>query len=171
MEPERLTVLGAASLRYGPTICGGLACYFGEQPLEITFWDPDPERLDLFDLFARYLFTLNKTPHRLLSTADPHEAIFGADRIVLALDDHGADRFVPDATSVTVIEALRQEFPDGAQILDLREDDAIPEPTEEEIRALPHDIMRYLRGDDWAYGFLREQEESPVRRWLQAGQR
>lgn len=171
MEPERLTVLGAASLRYGPTVCGGLAAYFGEQPLEITFWDPDPERLDLFDLFERYLFNLNKTPHRLISTGDPHEAIFGADRIVIALDDHGADRFVPDATSVTIIEALRLEFPDGAQILDLREHVSIPEPTEEEVRALPHDIMRYLRGDDYAYDFLREQASSPVKLWLQEGQR
>ncbi len=171
MEPERLAVLGAASLRYAPTICAGLAIYFGEQPLEVRFWDADPERLDLFDRFARYLFELNKTPHLLMSTEDPHEAIFGSDRIVIALDDHGAERFLPDATSVTVVEALRLQFPDGAKVLDLRDDLAIPEPTEEEVRALPHDIMRYLRGDDWAYGFLREQAESPVKLWLQAGQR
>lgn len=170
MEPERLTVLGAASLRFGPTVCGGLAVYFGERPLEVRFWDADPERLDLFDRFARYLFDLNKTPHRLLSTEDPHEAIFGTDRIVIALDDHGAESFRPEATSVTVVEALRREFPDGAQVLDLREDASIPEPTEGEIRALPHDIMRYLRGDDWAYAFLREQEGSPVKRWLMEGE-
>lgn len=171
MEPERLTVLGAASLRYAPAVCGGLACYFGEQPLEIRFWDADPERLDLFDRFARYLFDLNKTPHLLISTDDPHEAIFGTDRVVIALDDYGAERYRPDATSVTVVEALRYEFPDGAKVLDIRESEAIPEPTVDVIRALPHDIMRYLRGDDWAYEFLREQAESPVKIWLQAGQR
>ena len=170
MEPERLTVLGAAGLRYAPAICGGLANYFGERLLEVRFWDADPERLDLFDRFARYLFDLNKTPHLLLSTEDPHEALFGTDRIVLALDDHGADRYRADATSVTVIEALRDSFPDGAQVLDLRADDSIPEPSAERVRAMPHDIMRYLRGDDWAYGFLREHLESPVKLWLQAGQ-
>ena len=166
MEPERLTVLGAGSLRFGPAVCGGLAVYFGERPLEVRFWDGDAERLDLFDRFARYLFDLNKTPHRLMSTEDPHEAIFGTDRVILTLDDHGAERFVPEATSVTIVEALRHEFPDGAPVLDLRENPEIPEPTVDQVRALPHDIMRYLRGDDWAYGFLREQAESPVKRWL-----
>lgn len=170
MEPERLAVIGAASLRYGPTICGGLAVYFGERPLEVRFWDGDPERLDLFDRFARYLFELNKTPHLLLTTDDPYEAIFGADRVVLALDDHGAERFREDATSVTIVEALRPSFPDGAMVLDLRDDPTIPEPTEEEVRALPHDIMRYLRGDDWAYALLRECEASPVKRWLLRGE-
>lgn len=171
MEPERLAVMGAASLRFGPAVCGGLATYFGEQPLEVRFWDPDPERLDLFDRFARYLFDLNKTPHLLISTEDPHEAIFGTDRIVIALDAHGATRYRLLATTERVVEELRPSFPDGAQVLDLRDDDSILEPTEEEVRALPHDIMRYLRGDDWAYAFLREQAESPVKLWLQAGQR
>lgn len=170
MEPERLAVIGAASLRSGPTICGALAVYFGELPLEIRFWDGDPERLDLFDRFARYLFELNKTPHVLITTDDPHEAIFGTDRVVLALDDHGAESFRPDTTSVTIVEALRPEFPDGAPVLDLREDPSLPEPTEEQIRALPHDIMRYIRQDDWLYAFLRECENSTLKRWLQAGQ-
>ena len=160
MEPERLTVLGAASLRYGPAVCGGLACYFGEQPLEVRFWDPEPERLDLFDRFARYLFTLNKTPHLLISTDDPEEAIFGADRIVIALDEHGE-----------AMGALGPRFPDGARVLDLRADASIPEASEEDVRALPHWIMRYLRGDEYAYDFLRAQAESPVKVWLQAGQR
>lgn len=164
-------MVGAASLRLGPTVCGGLASYFGEQPLEVRFWDADPERLDLFDRFARYLFELNKTPHLLMTTDDPHEAIFGADRIVISLDDHGAARYRPEATAETVVEGLRPAFPDGAQVLDLRGDTTILEPTEEEVRALPHDIMRFLRGDEWAYDFLREQVESPVKLWLQAGQR
>lgn len=171
MEPERLAVIGAASLRFGPMICGGLAVYFGERPLEVRFWDADPERLDLFDRFARYLFELNKTPHLLITTDDPHEALFGTDRVVVALDEHGAESFRPEATSVTVVEALRPEFPDGAPVLDLRDDPTIPEPTEEEIRALPHDIMRYIRQDDWPYAFLRECETSPVKLWLQQGQR
>lgn len=169
MEAQRLTVLGAASLRYGPTICGGLACYFGEHPLEIRFWDPDPERLDLFDLFARYLFKLNKTPHLLLSTVDPLEAIYGTDRVVVALDDHGAGRFQKEATPQQAVDALRPRFPDGAPVLDLRGDPTIPEPTEEEERALPHTIMRYLRGDEYAFEFLNEQENSPLRIWLLEG--
>lgn len=160
MEAQRLTVLGAASLRYGPTVCGGLACYFGEQPLEVRFWDPEAERLDLFDRFARYLFILNKTPHLLISTDDPEEALFGADRVVLTLDEHPGEE-----------GPLRQRFPDGALVLDLREDPTILPPTEEEIRALPHDIMRFLRGDEYAYAFLREQASSPVKLWLQEGQR
>jgi hypothetical protein len=165
MEAQRLTVLGAASLRYGPTICGGLAGYFGERPLEIRFWDADPERLDLFDLFARYLFKLNKTPHLLLSTEDPLEAIYGTDRIVVALDDHCAARF-GKVTPQEALDVLRPHFPDGVEVLDLRGDPTIPEPTEDEERALPHTIMRYLRGDEYAYEFLNEQENSPVRLWL-----
>lgn len=170
MEPERLAVLGAASLRYGPTVCGGLACYFGERPLEIRFWDPDPERLDLFDLFARYLFKLNKTPHLLISTENVEESLADVDRVVVALDEYGASRYRPGADVSEAVEALREEFPARAQVLDLRFDPTILAPTEEEVRALPHDIMRYLRGDDWAYEFLREQEGSPVKVWLQAGQ-
>lgn len=160
MEPERLTVLGAASLRYGRTVCGGLAAYFGELPLEVRFWDPNPERLDLFDRFARYLFQLNKTPHLLISTDDAIEALFGSDRVVIALDEH------PDA-----LLSLETYFPDGSAVLDLREDPTLVDPTEEEVRALPHEIMRYLRGDEYAYEFLREQAASPVKVWLQQGQR
>ena len=171
MESERLAVLGAASLRYGPTICGGLACYFGEQPLEIRFWDPDPERLDLFDRFARYLFELNKTPHLLISTDDPREALDSADRLVIALEAHGALRYSDQADVELALGGVRKEYPKSGLILDLREDPTIPTPTEEDVRALPHDIMRFLRGDEWAYDFLREQAESPVKLWLQAGQR
>jgi len=163
---ERLTVIGAASVRYAPAICGGLACFFGERPLEIRFWDPDAERLDLFDRFARYLFKLNKTPHLLISTDDPAEAIFGADRIVIGLDAHGANLYREGADSDAAVALLAPSFPDGAAILDLRADPTIPEPDEDALRALPHMVMRYLHGDEYAYEFLQEQQSSPVKRWL-----
>lgn len=163
---ERLTVIGAASVRYGPTICGGLACFFGERPLEIRFWDPDTERLDLFDRFARYLFKLNKTPHLLISTDDPAEAIFGTDLIVMGLDEHGAELFQPGASPDDVLATLAPSFPDGVEVLDLRQDPSIAEPDEDALRALPHTIIRYLHGDEYAYEFLQEQQESPVRQWL-----
>jgi len=163
---ERLTVLGAGSVRYAPAICGGLACYFGERPLEIRFWDPDAERLDLFDRFARYLFKLNKTPHSLMSTDDATEAIFGTDRIVIALDEHSAELAKPSGSAEEVIALLRPSFPDGVAVLDLRLDASIPEPDEDALRALPHEIIRYLHGDEYAHDFLKEQQGSPVREWL-----
>ncbi len=166
---ERLTVLGAGSVQYGPAICGGLACFFGERPLEIRFWDPDPERLDLFDRFARYLFKLNKTPHLLMSTEDAAEAIFGADRIVIGLDQHGAEMAQPAGTAEEVIAFLRPSFPDGVAVLDLRRDASIPEPDEDALRALPHEIIRYLHGDEYAHDFLKEQQDSPVKQWLLNG--
>lgn len=170
MEPERLTVLGAASLRFGPVVCGGLACYFGEQPLEIRFWDADLERLDLFDRFARYLFKLNKTPHLLMSTEDAKEALYGTDRVVIALDANCAEHYLgPEARVEDAMNALRPSIPDGAPVLDLWRAD-IPEPSEDEERALPHQMLRYLRGDEYAYEFLNLQATSPVKLWLQAAQ-
>src|SRR5687767_3239764 len=82
MGDIRLAILGGGSVRCTPKVVAALATYFGERPLEIVMWDSDGERLDLFDRFARYLFLMTSTPHRLISTTDPYEALQGADAVI-----------------------------------------------------------------------------------------
>src|SRR5579872_2570625 len=93
MEPERIAVLGAGSVRSMPAISSSLAAYFGERPLSVSLFDGDEERLDLFDRFCRILFTFNRAGHTLSSTLDPVEAMDGAERIILCVGQNCAVRY------------------------------------------------------------------------------
>ena len=41
-----------------------------------------------------------------------------------------------------------------------------PEPTEGERRGVPHQILRFLNGDEYPHQFLKEYASSPITVWL-----
>lgn len=94
MEPRRLAILGAGSLRCGPPTLAALANYFGEHDLEVRLWDADEERLDLADRLARTMFVVEEAKHLLVAASDVREALDQADAAILMVEHYCARRFL-----------------------------------------------------------------------------
>ena len=190
MSPIRMAILGAGSVRCSPAVIASLATYFGERPLEIRMYDADVERLDLFDRLARLCFIMTKNDHGLISTTDAAEASAGADRVILQVGENCARKYlkerhrmgIADLQAAAMVEQAVEEMmgcvPGEAEILNLQRDDIeIPrehyfqtdwplEPTRSERFAFPHQALRWIRGEEYTYEFLRDQERSPLKSWL-----
>ena len=187
-EDIKIAVLGAGSVRCMPPVISALATYFGERPLEIRLYDSDEERLDLMDRFARHCFHFTEATHEILFRPDPKEALEGADRIILQVGRNCARKFlrVPYAEALNqgdklvtrTLDALLDNLPPETDVLSLqRKSVKVPlsfyrrmdwpgEPTDEELRWLPHQILSWIKSEEQIYKFLEEQEESPLKLWL-----
>jgi hypothetical protein len=190
VDPIRLAILGAGSVRCTPAVIGSLATYFGERPLEIRMYDADLERLDLFDRFARLCFIMAKNDHSLMSTTDSVECTEGADRVVLQVGENCARKYlkerhrmgIADLGGEAMIEQAVEELLGTvsleAEVLSLqRPEIEIPldryyrlgwlrEPSRADRQALPHQALRWIRGEEYTHDFLREHERSPFKTWL-----
>ena len=162
-------------------VVASLATFFGERQLEIAFFDADEERLDLVDRFARLAFATTKAPHSLRSTYDPSEALEDADLVIVQMGENcarkmlGVRRDQPDPTE-RALQELMSKVPAGAHVLNLINDplpvnyfamDWPPELTEGQKRAVPHEILRYLNGEDYVYNVIKEHAGSPLKAWLE----
>jgi hypothetical protein len=182
MAAEKLVVLGAGSVRCTVPVIASLGTFFGERPMEITLYDSDEERLDLFDRFARLFFTATKATHSLRSTYDPIEALVDADKVIVQIGENcarkliGVPRTAPDPTE-QALEHVLANLPPHVEVMSLmldrnlplyeyREMDWPPEPTEAERRSLPHQVMRYLHGEEFLYDLIQQGAQSPLRPWL-----
>ena len=185
MQPVVLAVLGAGSVRCSPAIIGALGSYYGERPLEVRFYDPDAERLDLFDRLARVVFEDTSVEHSILSLDDPQEVLEGADLVVVALDDHGARKFLklrPGTESPEVlrraVRSLTEMIPEGALVLSLLSPEVtIPHETyyrldwppaleEKEWVSVPFQVLRWIHREEAFFDLLNAHEKSPLKRWL-----
>jgi hypothetical protein len=75
-------------------VIASLANYFGERPLDVHLWDSDPERLDLFDRFARLCFRMNKSKHSLMASEETQETLVDASAIVLMVGENCASKYL-----------------------------------------------------------------------------
>jgi len=190
MSAMRLAILGAASLRCGPPIVGTLASYFGERPLEIRMYDADAERVDLFDRLARLCFMSSYSPHQLITTSDPEEALDGADAIVLALDANCARKYLRSTSSrgladigdlgmvEQAVAYLIGAVPQSTPILSLLGPEILvprstyrrlewPEdPAAEETFQLPFQILRWINKEEPVTDLLINHEQTPFKAWL-----
>lgn len=181
MEVVRLAIIGAGSMRCTPTVVGSLATYFGERPLEVRMFDADEERLDLFARFATSLFRFNSAPHTVMATLDVEEALSGADFVILQVGENCARRFLKRSPGQNVQEALSRIsllIPGSSEVLSLQKVDiqvplegyrslpCEPEPDLSKRGVLAHQILRWIRGEEYPHEFLRENERSPIRAWL-----
>lgn len=162
-------------------LVGSLATFFGERPLEIVMFDADEERLDLVDRFARLAFAGSKATHSLRSTSDSEEALEDAGLVVLQIEENCARKLTstkrgePDPTE-KAIALLLGHVPERAHLLSLIGDklpyegfyamDWPDEPTEEDIRAIPHQILRFLNGEEYLYQLFKQYQASPLKAWL-----
>jgi hypothetical protein len=188
MEPIPLTIVGAGSLRCCPAVIGSLASYYGERPLEVRLYDADEERLDLFDRLARVAFEDTSVEHAVRAFADAAEALEGARLVVLQLDVNCARKYlrgagepapVDDTEAKRVaVESLMRLMPPDALLLSLlsREIPVAqdmyyridwPPPVDDDAkRAVPFQVLRWLRREDWIYELVDANERSPFKRWL-----
>jgi hypothetical protein len=188
VESVKLTIVGAASLRCGIPVVASLATYFGERPLEVSFYDADEERLELFSAFARKAFKFSDNPHTLRSSTDVLEMLEDADRVVLQLDENCARKenkasgFKPESSGAEEISAALGRFalgiPNQAGVISL----LMPEvriPLDyyyrldwpgpiglEEKRSIPHQLLRWIREEEYLHDIFREYERSPLKSWM-----
>ena len=188
MSAVKLAVLGAGSVRCMPAIIGSLATYFGERPLKVVFWDSDPERLDLFDRFARTCFAFNRCSHSLQSTEDLGEALEEATKVVLCIDENCARKFLGGMAGLDSDELLRTAtrqashlFGAEVEVLSLMPEVSEvdgghpfvqmlwpPEPSESERMAVPHQVLRFIHGEEYPHELFKTFEQSPLKNWLEA---
>lgn len=178
-------------MRCTPTVIGALATCFGERPLDIRFWDADEERLDLFDRFARLCFTVTKSPHRLRSITDENEALDGAHLVLFQVGENCARKYLRssrrqgtatlggDAMIEQTVEHLASRVAAEALVLNLqRREIEFPisryyqlegtlEISPEERGTTPHQILRYLNGEEYLHEYFREHARSAVWRWFE----
>jgi hypothetical protein len=94
MSPRVVLVAGAGSLRATPPTLAALAAYAPDYEVQVRLWEPDPERLDLFDRFVRTCLEITKLGHQVSSFSDPLEAYDQADTVIYTLNENGARRFL-----------------------------------------------------------------------------
>jgi hypothetical protein len=181
MNPIRLTILGAGTVRCMLPLVSSLATYFGERPLEIVFFDADEERLDLVDRLARMAFMATKASHSLRSTYDPDEALEEADLVVLQIGENCARKMFttrrdqPDPID-RAVALLLQKVPAEAHLMSLVGEqipydgyfamDWPPELSFGEEVAVPHQILRYLNQEEYLFEILKQYQSSPLKAWL-----
>jgi hypothetical protein len=190
MSVMRLAVMGAGSVRCSPAVICSLATYFGERPMEVILYDSDAERLDLFDRFARMCFLAAKNPTTILATEDAQEALAESNKVVLQVGENCARRYLKEtrrqgfadfdgsALVEQAIEIMLGQLERHVDVLSLQRAgidlpvDAFISPqwpgdlTEEERRAVPFQILRWVHGEDYLHEIFRENERSPLKTWL-----
>jgi len=190
MSEVRLSVLGAGSVRCSVPVMAALATYFGERPLDITLYDADEERLDLFDRFARLCFLSTKSTHSLKSTTDYKAALEKPDMVIVQVGENCARKFLKETRRQGFAELGRASLIEQA-VEDLIRDvhpptpvlslvaDAIVYPrdvyqstdwppalTEAERSAYPLQVLRWCHGDEYVFEILRMHEKAPLKAWL-----
>jgi hypothetical protein len=186
MSTIKVAVLGAGSTRCTIPVIASLAVYFGERPLEISLYDSDEERLDLFDRFARLCFLMTRSTHSLKATTDYHEALAGADRVIIQIGENCARKELGVAAvgreandvELLAVELIEPALPLGAEVLDLMnssralaqgssfvEDWPLP-PESEKPYVVALQVLRWLNGEEYPFEVFNEQEKSPVKQWL-----
>jgi len=144
--------------------------------------------LDLFDRFARTAFLVNDTGHTVTAGTDAHEMLEGAHRIVLQVGENCARKetktsraLMPANESQIIAESLERILEGRevyADVLSLEPPDVrIPlasyyrldwplEQDWETRMAVPHQVLRWVRGEEQLYRVFEEYQNSPFKRWL-----
>ena len=188
MDAVRITILGAGSVRHGVPVIASLATYFGERPLDLALYDADEERLDLFDALARCAFLYNKNAHRVRASVDATEMLEDAEKVILQVDANCAWKEAKakklaktsdgeKAISET-LSRLLQSLPNEAQVISLQSEKVVipldyyykldwpNELTPDELRSTPHQVLRWVRGEEYLHEVFKEYARSPLKSWL-----
>lgn len=177
----KIAVIGAGSVRCSPAVIASLANYYGERQLEVRLFDADEERLDLFDRFARVCFASGQAPHDVVATSDIEEALEGVHGAIVQIGYNCARQFLKSAEGDVVSQAmgpLLQPLPPTAKVLSLFGERVVlpvenydsidwpAEPDEDMRRAMPHQLLRWIRQEEYLHDYLKEFLNSPVKEWL-----
>lgn len=180
MTGQRLAVLGAGSLRYGPAVVASLASYFGEQDLEVCLWDADTERLDLIHRLAQVCFLIEKSRHNLEAIESLDECVQSIDLAIISVEDHCAQQYLKKLEGIPNVSAyleIANAVPEATQILslsapadrfdrELRYVDWPPALSNADLFAMPHQILRWINGEDYPFDLIEANRYSPLKHWL-----
>lgn len=182
MTPLVLTYVGVGNMAVAPAVVAALGTYFGERPLEVRLFDPDEERADLIHRFADMVFRVEKTGHRLVLCDHLGDALAGSDRVVLSPEANFARILArlsdPEQAWEVAIASVARAIPPGGSCLSLLGEGVRvplrdyyrlewpPDPGPARLRAMPHQILRWLRTDEYVQPYLREHTGSPLKRWI-----
>jgi hypothetical protein len=193
MFPLRLAVIGAGSVRHSPAVVAALANYFGERPLEICLFDADEERLELFSRFARVCCTVSRSQHVVFACSDIDEALDAVDLAIVQIDENCARKFLAklkEAETDDSVEALGDEqaialaaemmvpgdLVEAGRVLNLMHAATLPDcrsiadwplvVPETERYKVPHQVLRWIRGEEHVGEWLAEHDRSPLCAWL-----
>jgi hypothetical protein len=188
MDDMKLAVLGAGNVQCIIPVVVSLASYFGERPLEIRLYDADPERLDLFDSFARIACFTNKNKHTIRAGEDPLEMLQDVDRVILQVDENCARKEAlasghpvkadPDERIAATLSRILADFHSNAQVMNLQRSSTRipldyyyrlnwpPQIDEAEQQGVPHQVLRWIRGEEYLYEMFKLYEKSPLKEWL-----
>lgn len=181
MSAVRLAIIGAGSVRCTPAVIGTLATFFGERPLEVVLFDADRHRLELFEVYARFCFLATNSTHTVKMTDDVAEALQGADKVILQVDDNCARKMLDRPNGPALDDALNEIYPlipEKAEVMSLMLNRELPlyeyramdwpgPLSEDEWLTIPFQILRYLNQEDYLYEVLKQGKMSPLRPWLE----
>lgn len=185
MDHITLAVIGVGNVRYTPRVLATLAGYFGERPLQVVLYDPDAERLDLFERLARSFFAFNKSTNGLWSTEDPDAALAEAERVIVQLEANGVKKLLQGqkatartAMSRALAKVLANLSPTAETLSLLEPEVKLPARryrklefggllTEAERVAVPHQALRWIHGEEYPFEIMAECENNDLKRWLE----
>ena len=192
----RMAVLGAGSVRCSPAVIAALANYFGERPMEICLYDVDEERLELFSRFARVCFTVTRSQNLVFECADLDEALEDADLAIVQVGENCARKYLgsrphllgglpienldsPQAVAAAAEHMVPEPLIEQGRVLSLIKPpapsallacDSIvdwpPEIKPDERYKVPHQVLRWVRGEEYVNEWLAAHERTPLRTWL-----
>lgn len=189
MEPLRVALIGMGSTRCAAPIVGSLATYFGERSLELAFFDADAERLDLYERLARVCFRINDCTHSIRAAETSAEALESAARVVACIGPNcaakalrirkaAAARMDRDELVSKAVAAMLEGLPSDVPVLSLMGKEVAvpsnrvyrldwPPPPDPDSRGFwGHQILRWIKGDEYMHAYIRSFESSPLKAWL-----
>ena len=170
MSIKKLCILGAGNLFLGANLFAAVACYFGERPLEVRFHDDHNEFLNLNFELAYLLHKLNRSSHQLLYTPDLQEAIDNVDGVIVM--QQLPKPFSSELNTSLIWPASMNFIKEGVPILCIGADGPAhcrsmslwPERLESEWTGFQ--ILRWIRGEEYPYELIQNNQDSPILRWL-----
>lgn len=179
MSSREIAIFGIGSLRFGPPIVASLASYFGDSNTNIRLWDADAERLDLMHRLAQVCFVIEESQHEMSVPESFEEVVENVDAAIICLEEyceHAHSKSKSYVLAVSLADQICGLLPESADILWLGEPVEHrrlttsldwPAPlSEQEQWTLPHQILRYIHGEEYPLDLLKKFEHSPIKRWL-----
>lgn len=189
MDPLRVALIGMGSTRCGAPIIGSLATYFGERVLELALYDADAERLDLYERLARVCFRIHDCTHSLRAAETAEEALEDAARVVVSVGPNCAAKYLRlrkaeaagrDRTELVAkaVAGMLEGLPEGVPVLSLMPKGVAvpggplyrlewpPAPEPESRGVWGHQVLRWIKGDEYMHAYIRSFEASPLKAWL-----
>lgn len=148
-ESVRIAVLGAADLHTGVALAACFANCFPERPVEVCLSDADAERLELIERLWRVLVATNRNPLKVGATDSPEEALEGSSGLIVASGSWSGVQ-----PTVEVFRCRPNE-------------PWIRWPKAEDLGFWPHQVLRWVRGDEYAFTLLADHEDSPIPSWIE----